>query len=339
MRSAVSSLHPFPSAAVPAAPSLYVLHDLGTYTDGSPFLPVALSDGGDIAVSAAGAQPAGIVRGFLLTARGTVEPAGIAFGHPPVTCLASNGLVAGTSGTAPRALLAWSSDLGIFGEDFWPGSVSVARGINAAGHVVGNVLFDAGDFSLSRAFVLTGRGQARLVTPPEGGTTFAVGINDAGTVVFNAAPLGAPPGRTRAWCLHHGDYEPVPGLGGDRAWATAVTPAGRIAGHSVTADGATRAFLHEHGATLDLGTLGGGMSLALAANDRCTVVGCVRDPGRGSRAFRWTPETGCTALDELVVAPAGWSLEEAVGIGRDGTIVGRALRHGEPRGFVLRPAA
>jgi hypothetical protein len=81
------------------------------------------------------------------------------------------------------------------------------------------------------------------------------------------------------------------------------------------------------------------MSHALAANDARTVVGRVVDAEAGPRAFRWTPDAGMIALEEIVAAPPGWVLREAVGINREGVIVGVGDRDGLPRGFLLRPAA
>jgi probable HAF family extracellular repeat protein len=330
---------PFTAAAPASAPRLYTLVDLGTHADGAPLLPVAINDHGEICVSAACARPPGLVRAFCWR-QGERTPAGIAFGQAPAVALSNEGHLAGVTGTAPRALRAWASHRGNFGEELWPDSVSAARGVNAAGQLVGNVLFDAGEFSLSRAFVLgAGGGPARFLTPPQGGTTIATGINDAGDVVFNAAPLGAPAGETRAWCLHENFYVAIASLGGGRAWATAITPQGRVVGHSLTAEGETHAFLWEDGHTTDLSALPGTMSQALAANDARTVVGRVVEAQAGARAFRWTPDTGMIALEEIVAAPSGWLLREAVGINREGAIVGVGDRDGLPRGFLLQPAA
>lgn len=334
------SYPPFPAPAspptLPSTPHRYTVIDLGTHLDGTPLLPHALNDAGDVIASAAAAQPAGIVRGFHLN--GTLRiPAGIAFGHAPALALSNTGLLAGATGTAPKALRAWASHVGIFGDQLWPESVSTARGINAAGQVVGNVLFDAGDVALSRAFVFSPPTHARLLTPPQGGTTFATAINDAGDVVFNAAPLGAAPGETRAWCLHEQHYIAITSLGGGRAWATAITPGGRVVGHSLTESGETHAFLWEDGVTLDLGSLGSAMSQALAANDQRIVVGRVVDAHAGTRAFRWSPDAGLVLLDELVERRGEWTLQEALAINRDGTIAGKGTLHGRPRGFLLRP--
>lgn len=339
MITAVRSAHPFASvglAPAPSAPARYRLTDLGTHLDGAPLLPVAINDDGEICVEAASRYPSGIVRGFCLSGAQRV-PAGVAFGQSPVAALGSGGLVAGATGTAPRAIRAWASHIGNFGERLWPDSASQARGINAAGRIVGNVWFDAGETALSRAFLVTPQSPARLLTPPQGGTTVATAINDLGDIALNSSPLGAPAGETHAWLYRDGAYFAIPSLGGGRAWATALSPEGRVAGHSATDDGATHGFLWEDGATTDLGTLPGCATEMLAVNDRRVAVGRVRDPLRGARAVRWSPDLGLVLLSDLVPELTGWHLQEAVGLNRHGEIVGRGLCAGQPRGFLLRP--
>ena len=84
---------------VPPALPLYDLHDLGTHADGTPLLPVALNDHGEICVYAASPHPTGVMRGFCLT--GVLRaPVGLAFGQVPATCVSSAGSTAGAVGTA-----------------------------------------------------------------------------------------------------------------------------------------------------------------------------------------------------------------------------------------------
>lgn len=334
------SYPPFPVADLPAAPAprAYQISPLGLHLDGSPLMPVALNDHGDTAVCTHSPGPGDALRGFFLTGMLRV-PAGVATGHQPVMCVSSNGLTAGASGAGPRDLRAWASHVGVFGDELWPDSISVARGVNASGLVVGNVLFDAGEFTLSRAFVLTPPGIAKFLIPPQGGTTFATGINDAGDVIFNATPLGAPPEETHAWCLHQHSYIPITSLGGGRSWAAAITPSGLIAGHALTEEGTTRAFLWADGETTDLGTLDGCTSEALGAHDHRTVVGRLTNAAGERQAFRWTPEDGMIRLADLVDGLDGWQLQEAIAINAAGRIVGTGLHYGQPRGFSLTPVA
>jgi probable HAF family extracellular repeat protein len=331
-----TSTFPALSRSPAPTPRQYTLADLGQHPDGAPLLPVALNGQLEICASAPSLLADGMVRGVRVNGPACL-PVGIAYGQSPVTSISESGQLAGVAGATAGKLRAWASHLGNFGDEFWPDSVSISRGINSAGHVTGNVLFDMGDIALSRAFVLTAPDRARFVTPPRGGTTVAAGINDAGDVVFNAAPLGAPAGETFAWCLRGDRYLPIGSLGGARTWATAVTPDGRVVGHSLTPRGETHAILWEDGYTLDLGAPPGAMSQALAANDRRVVVGRVIDAETGLRAFRWTPDSGFMLLEDIVALPPGWRLLEAIGVNRSGVIVGIGTWGDEPRGFVLSP--
>lgn len=329
----------FSNAMTAASPTAraYALVDLGLHFDGAPLLPVALNDAGDLAVCAQGSGVNGAICGFFLS--GTLcIPSGSAIGHHPVTSLSSNGLTAGVTGLGPDRLRACASHLDGFGEKLWPGSVSVARGINARRQIVGYVILDAGAFALRRGFVLSATGPARFLTPPFGGTTLPTGINDAGDVVFNATPLGAPSNETHAWCLRDGCYVPVGDLS-TRSRANAITPGGLVVGHTLDASGLTRAFLWEDGLVTNLAPPGGCASEATAANDRRTVVGRLVTGDGPRRAFRWTPGDRLTPLDDLVADRDGWSLHEAVAINAHGTIAAIGSRAGQTRGFLLKPVS
>lgn len=329
-------LSPVDPSASPAARA-YRLVDLGTHFDGSPLLPVALNDAGDLAVCAHGSGVANAVCGFFLS--GTLRiPFGSAVGHPPVTCLNSRGLTAGACGLGPELLRAWASDLDGFGERLWPGSISVARGINARNQIVGYVLFDVGEFALSRGFVLSPSGSASFLTPPLGGTTVATGINDAGDIIFNATPLGAPPNETHAWCLRDQCYIPV-GDPNRRTWANAITANGLVVGHTLDASGVTQAFLWDDGATTVLAPQSGCSSEAIAANEHRTVVGRLVTRNGPRRAFRWTPEDRLTLLDDLIADRDGWALHEAVAVNARGEIAALGSRAGQSRGFLLKPVS
>ncbi|MBI5767691.1 MAG: hypothetical protein HZA93_07835 [Verrucomicrobia bacterium] len=334
MQTAARTLFPFAFASrADAAAGEYSLTDLGEDDAGAALLPVAINDAGEIC--AAAHRAGGLVQGWLV--RGAQrEPAGTAMCHDPASCLSGNGHLAGTTGAALREVRAWASHLGAFGEKHWPGIASFAHGVNARGDVVGSALFDAGEFGLSRAFLRTAAGGAKFLTPPHGGTAYATAINDAGDVTVNSTPLGASRDDSRAWLLREDCYIALPGLGGRRAWAAAVTPRGRVTGRALTAGGATHAFWWDDGVTTDLGTLEGGASEALAANDQLTAVGRVLRPDGTRRAFRWTPDDGMKWLDTLVSLPRGWTLREAVGVNARGDIIGTAVRRGRARGFLLR---
>lgn len=273
-------------------------------------------------------------RGFCLT--GTLRvPASHATGHAPLTCLSANSLTAGATGSGPREPRAWAAHVGGFGERCWRDPASIARGINSHGLVVGKVLFDAGEFTLSRAFYLAPGGPAKFLVPPQGGTTFVTGVNEAGEIVFNATPLGAAPDQTHAWCFRDGAYLPLEALGGGRAWAAAITPRGLVVGHAHDAAGTTRAVRWYRGQPLDLNMRGAYTNEGLALNEHSTVVGRLTDPTGERRAFRRTPEDGLVRLEDLLDDRDGWQLQEAVAVNAPGSIVGTGRYRGEPEGFSL----
>jgi hypothetical protein len=181
----------------------YSFGELGEDDTGAALLPVAINDAGDICATSH--RAGGMAHGW--TIRGaTREAAGTAMCHGPAACLGSNGLLAGTSGATLGGLRAWAAHLGPFGERHWRGVTSFARGINARGEIVGDVLSDAGEFVLSRAFLRPASGSARFLTPPHGGTTFATAINDAGDIALNSTPLGAARDDSRAWLVREQCY-------------------------------------------------------------------------------------------------------------------------------------
>jgi probable HAF family extracellular repeat protein len=69
-------------------------------------------------------------------------------------------------------------------------------------------------------------------------------------------------------------------LGGTSANANAINNNDEMAGRSLLANGAIRAFKYSEGVMTDLGTLGGASSVAFDINDRGDVVwvfpGCFR---------------------------------------------------------------
>lgn len=320
-----------------STPQRYRLTDLGTDEDGSPLLPVAINDRGEICVSVASRRPPGVVRGYCLRTSSRIA-CGIAFGESPVAGLSNASHIAGVAGTAPKAVRAWASHLGSFGERFWPDSTSSARAVNASGSVTGNVLFDLGEFTFSRAFVYREGALAEFVAPPGGGTTFATAINDRGDVVFNASAIGDAGGEAQAWLLRDGRYHEISGLGGRRTWAAAVSPCGFVVGHSSDGEGETRAFLWDGETAVNLGTVGHAMSQAFAVNDDQTVVGSIVSAFAPTEAFVWTAEQGLSFLKDRVELPSWWTLRQAVGINGRGHIIGTGTLDGAPRGFVLRPA-
>jgi probable HAF family extracellular repeat protein len=111
-------------------------------------------------------------------------------------------------------------------------------------------------------------------------------------------------------------------LGGHASEATAVNPAGQVAGFSETTDGAVHAFLLTRGVMVDLGTLEGRLSFARGINPAGQVVGnsSTNDPRTDGccHAFLWDKGV-MTFLGTL-----GGGGSEAAAINPAGQIVGHS---------------
>jgi len=329
------------ATSLPSAPSSRALAhftfvELGSDAEGSPLLPIAINDRGEICAYASGAHPSGIVRAYKVC-RGGPIPVGAAFGQRPVAALSNEGQVAGAAGNGPNALRAWASHLGTFGAVLWPTSVSVARGINSAGHVIGEVRFDAGHQTLSRAFLITDGHWSEYLRPPGGGLTQAVAINDRGDVLFNASALMTVRSESDAWCLTRGEYVPVAGAAPGRSTATALAPDGTAVGHTVHADGSTTGFVWRAGRAQGLGSDLTIATYPSGVNDRGTVVGRLLHANGSTEAFIWTAAQGLQPLAAFVSLPRGWHLAEANGVNANGEIIGIGTVQGRRRGFLLKP--
>ena len=114
------------------------------------------------------------------------------------------------------------------------------------------------------------------------------------------------------------DLGSLGGAKGSGAYASSGT--GVVVGYSfVSGSGFVHAMVNDHGAVLDLGTLGGTQSLARAVNSHGIVVGWAYPPGLAwQRAFRWDG----TAMIDL--GTFGGNVSDASDINDDGIIVGSA---------------
>jgi probable HAF family extracellular repeat protein len=264
---------------------------------------------------------------------------------------------------ATRALL-WSgggvTDLGTFG-----GSYGVGTGINAAGQVAGYAYYP-GD-SVVRAFVWTGGTMVDLGSLA-GGMSIGTGINDAGQVTGYAVPasggwhafvtvnggmvdlgtLGGlysygnginASGQVTGYALTSSNagyhaFLATPGgmvdlgtLGGSQSLGQGINAAGQVVGNAYLAgDSSYHAALWSGGRRIDLGTLGGSYSSASAINSGGQAVGWSHLAGNSAQHA--VLFDGGNIFDLSLLAPAGWTLQDARGISDNLQIVGYGNHNG-----------
>ena len=112
----------------------------------------------------------------------------------------------------------------------------------------------------------------------EGGTAFAMSINDRGQVV---GYLGVTHNRAVLW--QDGVMTDLGTLGGARAVAHGINNRGQIAGASETSSGEWHAFLWQDGVMSDLGAIG----TPLDINERGQIVGWRETDVGWESAFLW----------------------------------------------------
>lgn len=308
---------------------------------------------------------------YALTALG--EPPGDSDRAEQAYAINSQGVVAGEFRTTAgrRASSPFISFAGEFRSLGTPlGRVRAgARGINDLGQVVGET---DSLTSRSRAFLWKHKRYIDLGTV--GGTwARARAINNAGTIVGWS---GTPERDGHAFVYRNGSMQDIHPFG-RYSDATAISPNGTIvgnwwpgdtllygafiyrdgqardldplhqpiyvygvndAGQVVGAGPESRAALWQDGVMHDLGTLGGGLSEALAINATGQIVGHAMAAGdRGWQAFIYD-EGRMWSLTKLVARGGeGWRLQTARAINDRGQIVGIGLHEGEPQSFLLTP--
>lgn len=242
-------------------------------------------------------------------------------------CVNNSGQVAGEAGGTAHL---WDRE----GESRALPYKSIARGINDAGQVVGEVVVDG----RTMAFLWEGD-RLHLLDGLGGDWSVAYGINGAGHVVGWAETKSDDPVEARrlvAFRWEAGVMTALGTLGGRTSVAYAINDSGQAVGYSSTASGDDRAFLvDESGALLDLGTLGG-YSVAFDVDNLGRVVGESLTAGKRVHAVLW--EAGrIIDLNDFLPAGSDWELSRASSINDEGQIAGEGFFRGEPRAFLLTP--
>src|SRR5439155_37928 len=173
-----------------------------------------------------------------------------------------------------------------------------------------------------------------------GDFSVATAVNNAGQVVGYSNPTAT---TTHAFRWSNGtltDLGTNPGGGFSRA--NAINNAGQVAG---TADRIPGGFGYpvRWSAGNVITDLGGPVTNALGVANAVNVAGqivgtadpqCVPCPA--PRAWLWQAGT-MTALDTLIPAGSGWTLQQANGINDRGQIVGAGVHNGHMRAYLLTP--
>jgi probable HAF family extracellular repeat protein len=212
------------------------------------------------------------------------------------TAVSDTGFVVGCSDVMPQGVHAFIYHEGVMrdlGTAADGGGNSCALAVNDAGTAAGR----AGNGDL---VVWSGESVTRLGVKGNIGA-----MNDVGAIV-GSYPDGA---RTVAFLYEGGTLMNI-GNPAVSSEATAINARGEVVGAS---DG--RAFLYRDGTVLDLGTLGGGASIAKGINDRGEIVGMAADEHGAPGAF---------LFDGTLHPIAGGSDSAAIDINNRAEIVGSA---------------
>jgi probable HAF family extracellular repeat protein len=232
------------------------------------------------------------------------------------------------------------ADLGTLG-----GHASLARGINAAGTIVGCSEF-ALDSQQRRAFVRAAGGPMRALDPPDGNYNCAYGVNASEQVVGANVAIGSSTSVSHAFLWRSDVITPLLTLGGAQSAAQAINDRGQVVGWStvVTPSGhdaqASHAALWEGDSVADLGILpGGGHSWAWSINSRGQIVGAATvGPYSGglTHAVLWQ-DGEIVDLNTRLVPAAACTLTVARGIADSWDIIADGTCDGVSGAWLLRP--
>ena len=225
-------------------------------------------------------------------------------------------------------------DVGVLSES---GQQAWAFGINDHDQVVGQSWNGAG----YRAF-LYDRGMLQdLGLLPGGVHSGARAINNRGDVVGNSGTFSSGSFGDHAFLWRGGtmiDLGTLPS-GFRSSLALAINDLGEIVGSSATNQTDFRAVLWTPAREImDLGTLGGRVSIANSINNRSQIVGAAEVSTDHFHAFFYQQGL-MTDLNDALPPDSPWELTDAVGINGVDQIVGHGFFNGELHSYLATPAA
>jgi probable HAF family extracellular repeat protein len=197
------------------------------------------------------------------------------------------------------------------------GNVTIARGLNSSGLVVGTSS--------------TPEGSVRGVTWENGvisqlpGDYIAEGVNEAGQIIGYTRGT-----KQRAQIYQNGSFTNLGTLGGDYSFGTAINESGWTSGDSGTVTGERHAFLHDGTQMIDLGTLGGNESSTYGMNDFGDVVGVSRNAGNDLRGFFYD------GTQMIGIGTLGGKTSLARGINNQRYVVGNSSIGSADHAFIYR---
>ena len=207
------------------------------------------------------------------------------------------------------------TDLGTLSGD----TLSVGKGINASGEVVGNSGVRPCRWPAAAAIELGGLPGQTLAT--------ATAINTDGTI----AGMAMVGGSMHVVTWESGTATDRGLMGGLHAHANDINDSGQVAGGREEA-GTREAFLWSAGGGLTVIT---GAQEAWAINADGHVVGFM-DSGGDQHAFLWDG-TVLTDLNDELPGGSGWVVQASLDINDAGDIVGYGLHDGSKRAFLMTP--
>jgi probable HAF family extracellular repeat protein len=300
-----------------AAQTTYTVTDLGTL-GGTMSLPTYVSDSGGVVVGISTLLGDTVTRGFLWE-NGVMRDLGSLPAGPNVASSNANGRLQ-IEGFADGASTNHDSNACYCVSNLDCHSFSWQNGTMTDLDTMGG--------NSSRANWINSQGQI-------------VGISQISAIDPNGfATCGGTPGSqiNRAYLFENGKFKDLGTLGGYDAGALSINDRGQICGDSdvtTTIDSTLgfvphHAFLWDRGVMTDLGTLGGGFSLAENMSTQGVVIGFSTLPAeQHQHPFLW--QAG--AVSDLGVLD-GDTDGDAVGINSFGQVVGFSGTSGTTRGFI-----